>query len=170
MLHACAQGPSPPLALQEPIQGPPPLAGQEAVALTEALSFTQALSFSKALSLAAPPQQASGAMALADRTTHVFAYPSTMRLSWPNNRRSPSPRKRSVSPRRDGGGERKPGTQLFVAGFNFICNERDVVRKFERYGRVNEVRSALKMMTRFFSLISSEWKTEPYPPFHALSL
>jgi cold-inducible RNA-binding protein len=27
-----------------------------------------------------------------------------------------------------------------VAGFNFICSERDVIRKFEKYGRVADVR------------------------------
>lgn len=32
------------------------------------------------------------------------------------------------------------GLQLFVAGFNFIANEKDVERRFEKYGRVKEVR------------------------------
>ncbi|PNH04371.1 RNA binding motif protein, X-linked-like-1, partial [Tetrabaena socialis] len=32
------------------------------------------------------------------------------------------------------------GTQLFVAGINFICNEQDLEQKFSRYGRVREAR------------------------------
>ncbi|GLC43146.1 hypothetical protein PLESTM_001435700 [Pleodorina starrii] len=32
------------------------------------------------------------------------------------------------------------GTQLFVAGINFIINEQDLERKFSRYGRVKEAR------------------------------
>lgn len=27
-----------------------------------------------------------------------------------------------------------------MAGFNFICNEKDVIRKFSRYGNVKDVR------------------------------
>jgi len=32
------------------------------------------------------------------------------------------------------------GLQMFVAGFNFLSTERDVERRFGRYGRVTEVR------------------------------
>ncbi|KXZ53050.1 hypothetical protein GPECTOR_8g45 [Gonium pectorale] len=32
------------------------------------------------------------------------------------------------------------GTQLFVAGINFITNERDLEQRFSRYGRVKEAR------------------------------
>jgi RNA recognition motif-containing protein len=34
----------------------------------------------------------------------------------------------------------KPGNNLFIAGFNFITTERDLERKFSRYGRVMDVR------------------------------
>lgn len=35
---------------------------------------------------------------------------------------------------------RKPGTCLFVAGFGFLTTERELERKFSRYGRVTNVR------------------------------
>ncbi|KAG1676245.1 hypothetical protein FOA52_006463 [Chlamydomonas sp. UWO 241] len=54
---------------------------------------------------------------------------------------------RGYSPQRGGGGgggrdrsPPRPGCQLFVAGFNFIANERDVTHKFGKYGRVRDVR------------------------------
>ncbi|KAL3851210.1 hypothetical protein ACJIZ3_013092 [Penstemon smallii] len=34
----------------------------------------------------------------------------------------------------------KPGRDLFIAGFNFITTERDLERKFSRFGRVRDVR------------------------------
>ncbi|KAK3199688.1 hypothetical protein Dsin_023103 [Dipteronia sinensis] len=55
--------------------------------------------------------------------------------------RRPSPKRRPWSPppnRRTGVG--KPGKNLFVAGFSFLTTERDLERKFSRYGRVRDVR------------------------------
>ncbi|KAM2960872.1 hypothetical protein FF1_030517 [Malus domestica] len=52
-----------------------------------------------------------------------------------------SPRRRPWSPppnRKTGLG--KPGRNLFVAGFSFATTERDLERKFSRYGRVQHVR------------------------------
>ncbi|KAM7278818.1 hypothetical protein ACFE04_005952 [Oxalis oulophora] len=52
-----------------------------------------------------------------------------------------SPRRRQWSPppnRRTGLG--KPGNNLFVAGFSFLTTERDLERKFSRFGRVRDVR------------------------------
>ncbi|GAV72923.1 RRM_1 domain-containing protein [Cephalotus follicularis] len=54
---------------------------------------------------------------------------------------SPTPRRKPWSPppnRRNGLG--KPGKNLFVAGFNFLTTERDLERKFSRFGRVRDVR------------------------------
>ncbi|KAL5737625.1 hypothetical protein ACOSP7_030386 [Xanthoceras sorbifolium] len=55
--------------------------------------------------------------------------------------RRPSPKRRPWSPppnRRTGVG--KPGKNLFVAGFSFLTTERDLERKFSRFGRVRDVR------------------------------
>ncbi|KAJ0103102.1 hypothetical protein Patl1_04185 [Pistacia atlantica] len=52
-----------------------------------------------------------------------------------------SPRQRPWSPppnRKTGVG--KPGKNLFVAGFSFLTTERDLERKFSRFGRVQDVR------------------------------
>ncbi|KAF5205933.1 Serine/arginine-rich splicing factor SR45a [Thalictrum thalictroides] len=52
-----------------------------------------------------------------------------------------SPRRRPWSPphnRNNGIG--KPGNNLFVAGFSFVTTERDLERKFSRFGRVRDVR------------------------------
>ncbi|XP_065862381.1 uncharacterized protein [Euphorbia lathyris] len=61
--------------------------------------------------------------------------PPTYRLS----RHSPRSRPWVPPPnRRTGLG--KPGNILFVAGFNFLTTERDLERKFSRFGRVRDVR------------------------------
>ncbi|XP_026448196.1 serine/arginine-rich splicing factor SR45-like isoform X2 [Papaver somniferum] len=52
-----------------------------------------------------------------------------------------SPRRRPWSPppnRNTGIG--KPGKNLFVAGFSFVTTEKDLERKFSRFGRVRDVR------------------------------
>ncbi|CAN1242946.1 Serine/arginine-rich splicing factor SR45a [Linum perenne] len=52
-----------------------------------------------------------------------------------------SPLRRSWAPppnRRTGFG--KPGNNLFIAGFSFLTTERDLERKFSRFGRVRDVR------------------------------
>ncbi|MQL98838.1 hypothetical protein Taro_031548 [Colocasia esculenta] len=52
-----------------------------------------------------------------------------------------SPRRRPWSPpsnRSTGIG--RPGKNLFVAGFSFVTTERDLEKKFSRYGRVTDVR------------------------------
>lgn len=58
-----------------------------------------------------------------------------------NHSRRRSPRRKPWSPppnRKTGLG--KPGRNLFVAGFSFLTTERDLERKFSRYGRVRDVR------------------------------
>ncbi|BFG29559.1 hypothetical protein CerSpe_158330 [Prunus speciosa] len=58
-----------------------------------------------------------------------------------NHSRHRSPRRKPWSPppnRKTGLG--KPGRNLFVAGFSFLTTERDLERKFSRYGRVRDVR------------------------------
>ncbi|MCL7024470.1 hypothetical protein MKW94_026152 [Papaver nudicaule] len=58
-----------------------------------------------------------------------------------NHSRHRSPRKRPWSPppnRNTGIG--KPGKNLFVAGFSFVTTEKDLERKFSRFGRVRDVR------------------------------
>lgn len=70
-------------------------------------------------------------------------------------RRRPSPRRRSPppshsrrrSPRRPWSppanrntGLGKPGNNLFVAGFSYVTTERDLEKKFSRFGRVTDVR------------------------------
>ncbi|KAL6754107.1 hypothetical protein V8C86DRAFT_2711125 [Haematococcus lacustris] len=77
---------------------------------------------------------------------------SRSRDRYPSRRsRSPPPRRRSRSRSRSPGGRafyglpnrREPprvGLQMFVAGFNFLSTERDVERRFGRYGNVTEVR------------------------------
>nr|XP_011461034.1 PREDICTED: serine/arginine repetitive matrix protein 2-like [Fragaria vesca subsp. vesca] len=65
------------------------------------------------------------------------------RSSYPEHHNShrPSPRRTRWSPpvnRKTGLG--KPGRNLFVAGFSFLTSERDLERKFSRYGRVQDVR------------------------------
>ena len=57
------------------------------------------------------------------------------------SRRDYSPRRRPWSPppnRNTGVG--KPGNNLFVAGFSFGTSERDLEKKFSRYGHVTDVR------------------------------
>ncbi|KAF5478908.1 hypothetical protein F2P56_005430 [Juglans regia] len=52
-----------------------------------------------------------------------------------------TPKKRPWSPprnRRTGAG--LPGRNLFIAGFSFLTTERDLERKFSRFGRVRDVR------------------------------
>ncbi|KAK9268905.1 hypothetical protein L1049_000670 [Liquidambar formosana] len=52
-----------------------------------------------------------------------------------------SPRKRPWSPPHNRStGIGRPGKNLFVAGFSFLTTERDLERKFSRYGRVRDVR------------------------------
>ncbi|GIL46570.1 hypothetical protein Vafri_3554 [Volvox africanus] len=55
------------------------------------------------------------------------------------------------------------GTQLFVAGINFICNEQDLERKFSRYGRVKEarvVRNPITGESRGFAFVAMSSETE----------
>ncbi|XP_031278746.1 serine/arginine repetitive matrix protein 1-like isoform X2 [Pistacia vera] len=75
-------------------------------------------------------------------------YRSPRRRCSPRRRSPPgyhsrhhSPRQRPWSPppnRKTGVG--KPGKNLFVAGFSFLTTERDLERKFSRFGRVQDVR------------------------------
>ncbi|KAM4102920.1 hypothetical protein ACJW30_06G039000 [Castanea mollissima] len=52
-----------------------------------------------------------------------------------------SPRRRPWSPPRNRKtGVGLPGRNLFVAGFSFLTTERDLERKFSRFGRVRDVR------------------------------
>ncbi|KAF3796761.1 hypothetical protein EJ110_NYTH01053 [Nymphaea thermarum] len=68
---------------------------------------------------------------------------SPMRRSPPSayhsHRRSPRRRPWSPPPNRSTG-VGKPGNSLFVAGFSFATTERDLERKFSRFGRVTDVR------------------------------
>ncbi|KAJ4976669.1 hypothetical protein NE237_001775 [Protea cynaroides] len=77
-------------------------------------------------------------------------YRRSPRRRYSPRRRSPpsryhsrrhSPRRRPWSPppnRNPGVG--RPGNNLFVAGFSFVTTERDLERKFSRFGRVRDVR------------------------------
>ncbi|KAJ4982347.1 hypothetical protein NE237_033184 [Protea cynaroides] len=56
-----------------------------------------------------------------------------------SGRRSPRRRPWSPPPNRNTGIGR-PGNNLFVAGFSFVTTERDLERKFSRFGRVKDVR------------------------------
>ncbi|KAL3701541.1 hypothetical protein R1sor_019563 [Riccia sorocarpa] len=56
-----------------------------------------------------------------------------------SRRRSPGRRPWSP-PQNRSNGVGKPGNNLFIAGFNFITTERDLEKKFSRYGRVMDVR------------------------------
>ncbi|XP_010276089.1 PREDICTED: pre-mRNA-splicing factor CWC21-like isoform X1 [Nelumbo nucifera] len=56
-----------------------------------------------------------------------------------SRRRSPRRRPWSPPPNRSTGVGR-PGNNLFVAGFSFVTTERDLERKFSRFGRVRDVR------------------------------
>ncbi|KAK3027943.1 hypothetical protein RJ639_039410 [Escallonia herrerae] len=60
-------------------------------------------------------------------------------LSYHSYRRSPKRRPWSP-PRNRSTGVGKPGRDLFVAGFSFLTTERDLERKFSRFGRVRDVR------------------------------
>ncbi|XP_057971871.1 RNA-binding protein rsd1-like isoform X2 [Malania oleifera] len=52
-----------------------------------------------------------------------------------------SPRRRPWSPPRNRStGLGKPGKNLFVAGFSFLTTEKDLERKFSKFGRVRDVR------------------------------
>eukprot|EP00245_Coleochaete_scutata_P010528 TRINITY_DN3707_c0_g2_i1.p1 TRINITY_DN3707_c0_g2~~TRINITY_DN3707_c0_g2_i1.p1 ORF type:complete len:241 (+),score=37.90 TRINITY_DN3707_c0_g2_i1:77-799(+) len=65
-------------------------------------------------------------------------YTSSRREASPPRRRSP---RRGRSPLRNRyNGVGKPGNNLFIAGFNFITNERDLERKFGKYGKVQDAR------------------------------
>lgn len=79
----------------------------------------------------------------------IYFIPFGCRRRYSPGRRSPhgyhhrrySPRRRPWSPppnRKTGVG--KPGKNLFVAGFSFLTTERDLERKFSRFGRVRDVR------------------------------
>lgn len=71
-----------------------------------------------------------------------------------------SPRRRPWSPppnRNTGIG--KPGNNLFIAGFSFVTTERDLEKKFSRFGRVNDVRIVRDKLTgdsRGFGFLSLE--------------
>jgi RNA recognition motif-containing protein len=54
--------------------------------------------------------------------------------------RSRSRERTRNSERYRGNGRGRPGNTVFVAGFNFITTERDLDRKFSKYGRVIDVR------------------------------
>ncbi|KAK9092059.1 hypothetical protein Syun_026970 [Stephania yunnanensis] len=56
-----------------------------------------------------------------------------------SRRRSPRRRPWSPPPNRNNG-IGMPGNNLFVAGFSFMTTERDLERKFSRFGRVRDVR------------------------------
>ncbi|KAK9084828.1 hypothetical protein Sjap_025239 [Stephania japonica] len=59
--------------------------------------------------------------------------------SYYSRRRSPRRRPWSPPPNRNNG-IGMPGNNLFVAGFSFMTTERDLERKFSRFGRVRDVR------------------------------
>ncbi|GAQ81816.1 hypothetical protein KFL_000920010 [Klebsormidium nitens] len=54
--------------------------------------------------------------------------------------RSRSRERGRTSDRNRGKGAYRPGNTVFVAGFNFITTEKDLDRKFSKYGRVVDVR------------------------------
>ncbi|CAL5405582.1 unnamed protein product [Camellia sinensis] len=58
---------------------------------------------------------------------------------YPSYRRSPKRRPWSP-PHNRSTGVGKPGRNLFVAGFSFLTTERDLEKKFSKYGRVRDVR------------------------------
>lgn len=79
----------------------------------------------------------------------IYFFSFGCRRRYSPGRRSPhgyhhrrySPGRRPWSPppnRKTGVG--KPGKNLFVAGFSFLTTERDLERKFSRFGRVRDVR------------------------------
>ncbi|ONI13288.1 hypothetical protein PRUPE_4G213700 [Prunus persica] len=75
------------------------------------------------------------------RSTRGRHSPMQRSPSTKNHSRHRSPRRKPWSPppnRKTGLG--KPGRNLFVAGFSFLTTERDLERKFSRYGRVRDVR------------------------------
>ncbi|CAB4308245.1 unnamed protein product [Prunus armeniaca] len=75
------------------------------------------------------------------RSTRGRHSPMQRSPSPENHSRHQSPRRKPWSPppnRKTGLG--KPGRNLFVAGFSFLTTERDLERKFSRYGRVRDVR------------------------------
>eukprot|EP00262_Sarcandra_glabra_P021915 TRINITY_DN9451_c0_g2_i1.p1 TRINITY_DN9451_c0_g2~~TRINITY_DN9451_c0_g2_i1.p1 ORF type:complete len:556 (-),score=105.16 TRINITY_DN9451_c0_g2_i1:287-1954(-) len=75
-----------------------------------------------------------------------------------SRRRSPRRRPWSPPPNRITGVGR-PGKNLFVAGFGFITTERDLERKFSRFGRVTDVRIVRDRRTgdsRGFGFLSLE--------------
>ncbi|KAK1326196.1 hypothetical protein QJS10_CPA01g00897 [Acorus calamus] len=91
-----------------------------------------------------------------DRSRSRSPYARDRSRRSPRGRRSHSPRRRSPpsyhsrhrSPRRRpwspppnrNTGVGKPGRNLFVAGFSFVTTERDLEKKFSKYGRVTDVR------------------------------
>ncbi|GMH05741.1 hypothetical protein Nepgr_007581 [Nepenthes gracilis] len=74
------------------------------------------------------------------------------------HRRSPRKRPWSPPPNRSTG-LGKPGRHLFVAGFEFLTTERDLERKFSRFGHVQDVRIVHDKRTgdsRGFAFLSME--------------
>eukprot|EP00268_Persea_americana_P023971 TRINITY_DN23486_c0_g1_i1.p1 TRINITY_DN23486_c0_g1~~TRINITY_DN23486_c0_g1_i1.p1 ORF type:complete len:561 (-),score=138.03 TRINITY_DN23486_c0_g1_i1:276-1958(-) len=101
------------------------------------------------------------------RSPHVRDRRRPSRRGYSPSRRSPrghhsrhSPRRRPWSPppnRSTGVG--RPGKNLFVAGFSFVTTERDLERKFSRFGRVTGVRIVRDKRTgdsRGFGFLSLE--------------
>lgn len=75
------------------------------------------------------------------RDSSTRRYSPRHRSPVSHHSRHRSPRRRPWSPpsnRSTGLG--KPGKNLFVAGFSFLTTERDLDRKFSKYGRVRDIR------------------------------
>lgn len=66
--------------------------------------------------------------------------PARDRFRSPTSRDYGSRSRRWSPPRNRHNGIGRPGNNLFIAGFNFITTEKDLERKFSRYGRVLDVR------------------------------
>jgi len=74
--------------------------------------------------------------------------PSRRRSRSPPSRGSRSPRRSPPPPRddrdrrsppRDDEDSTNPGTVLYIAGLSSRCDEKDILRKFEQYGKVKDV-------------------------------
>ncbi|WOK91856.1 hypothetical protein Cni_G00547 [Canna indica] len=84
------------------------------------------------------------------RSPHARDHPrrSPRRRLSPGRRSSPpsyhsrhrSPRRPWSPPSNRNTGVGKPGRNLFVAGFSYVTTERDLEKKFSRFGRVTDVR------------------------------
>lgn len=82
----------------------------------------------------------------------------TSPMEYRSRRHSPRRRPWSPPPNRNTG-LGKPGNNLFIAGFSFVTTERDLEKKFSRFGRVTDVRIVRDKLTgdsRGFGFLSLE--------------